>query len=311
MFDQTNDAEHFQPAKVWQRKGYKLEGNVYTKRKKRALPLYEAKMVQAFDHRAASVVIDSANWFRQGQTQPTNLVDHQNPEFSAMPRWWVEAANLESVLGDRLGHSYLCFKSITSPTNQRTMIAAMIPNVGMVNSAPVILFGRSIGARQACCLLANLNSFVLDFVARQKVGNVNLNFFIVEQLPTLPPDVYDDKCPWSKKETLEDWISERVLKLSRTAEDMIPLAKACNFKGSRGDGVHLWKEAERGEIRAELDAAYFHLYGIARKDVEYILSTFSNTGVLREGEGASQQVLWRRHSTGEMVLDAYDRFQKK
>ena len=31
MFHQTNDAEHFHPAKVWEKKGYKLEGNVYIK----------------------------------------------------------------------------------------------------------------------------------------------------------------------------------------------------------------------------------------------------------------------------------------
>ena len=58
MFHQTNDAEHFQLGKVWEKKGYKLAGNVYKKLKKRALPLYEAKMVQAFDHRAASVLVD-------------------------------------------------------------------------------------------------------------------------------------------------------------------------------------------------------------------------------------------------------------
>ena len=67
--------------------------------------------------------------------------------------------------------------------------------------------------RRECCLLANLNSFAYDYVARQKVGSVHLNFFIVEQLPTLPPDTYADKCPWAKRETLEHWISERVLKL--------------------------------------------------------------------------------------------------
>jgi hypothetical protein len=115
---------------------------------------------------------------------------------------------------------------------------------------------------------------------------------------------------WSKKETLESWISERVLKLSCTAEDMIPLAKACDFMGSRGDGVHLWKEAERAEIRAELDAAYFHLYGVERSDVEYMLSTFSNAGVVRDDERTSQQILWKRGSTGELILDAYDRFSE-
>jgi hypothetical protein len=50
-----------------------------------------------------------------------------------------------------------------------------------------------------------------------------------------------------------------MLKLSCTADDMIPLAKACDFKDSRGDGVDLWKESERAELRAELDAACLHL----------------------------------------------------
>ena len=135
---------------------------------------------------------------------------------------------------------------------------------------------------------------------------MHMNFFIVEQLPTLPPDTYADKCPWSKKETLEHWISERVLKLSCTAEDMIPLAKACNFKGSRGDGVHIWKETERAHLRAELDAAYFHLYRIQRDDVEYILSTFTNTGLIPKDDRGAQQFLWQSGSQGQMILEAYD-----
>jgi hypothetical protein len=91
---------------------------------------------------------------------------------------------------------------------------------------------------------------------------------------------------------------------------MIPLAKACGFKGSRGDGVHIWKEAERAELRAELDAAYFHLYGIARDDVEYILSTFTNTGVVAYDDRPAQQYLWSPGSPGERILAEYDRMNQ-
>lgn len=310
MFHQTNDAEHFQEAKVWQKKGYKLDGNVYIKGPKRALPLYEAKMVQAFDHRAASVMVEEANWVRQGQKTETSLVQHQNPEFGALPRWWVEEGVVAAATEGRSRDWLFGYKDITSPTNERTMIASILPWVAVANSAPLLFPGENIDPRPECCLLGNLNSIVYDYVARQKVGGLHLNFFIVEQLPTLPPDTYDGKCPWAKRESLEHWISERVLKLSCTAEDMIPLAKACGFKGSRGDGVHIWKDAERAEIRAELDAAFFHLYGIDRADAEYILSTFANTGLAREEEGSSQQFLWAPGSIGEMVLAAFDRFQR-
>ncbi len=92
-----------------------------------------------------------------------------------------------------------------------------------------------------------------------------------------------------------------------TAEDLIPLANACEFKGSRGDGVHNWNAQERATLRAELDAAYFHLYGIERDDAAYILSTFSNTGFTPEGDRGSQQSLWNPGSTGEQVMETFDR----
>lgn len=38
-----------------------------------------------------------------------------------------------------------------------------------------------------CCLLANLNALALDYVAKRRVANINLNFFFVEQFPMFPP----------------------------------------------------------------------------------------------------------------------------
>jgi len=306
MFHQTNDADHFKPGEYWEKLKYKLTGNVYAKGKKRALPLYEAKMVQAFDHRAASVLVEEDNWVRQGQKAETMPVQHQNPEFAAMPRWWVAENAVDAVTEGRKRDWLLGYKDITSATNERTMIAAFLPWVAVVNSAPLMFPGEKIAARAECCLLANLNASVFDFVARQKVGSVHLNFFIVQQLPALRPDTYADKCPWSKRETLEAWISERVLKLTCTAEDMVPLAKACGFKGSRGDGVHVWKEAERAQLRAELDAAFFILYGIDRVDAGFILSTFTNTGFVHPEQRGPGGEAWVRAGTGDMVLEAYD-----
>jgi hypothetical protein len=90
---------------------------------------------------------------------------------------------------------------------------------------------------------------------------------------------------------------------------MIPLAQACDFKGSRGDGVHLWKESERAILRAELDAAFFHLYQIERDDAEYMLSTFTNTGLVPEEDRPSQQFLWNPGSMWAMILEAYDKLR--
>ncbi|MBU4270493.1 MAG: N-6 DNA methylase, partial [Planctomycetes bacterium] len=228
LFNQTSDSHLFREADTLKADGFKLKGNRWVKGKKVFLPLYEAKMLQDYDHRAADVVTDKSNWVRQGQTEKTSLVNYQNPEHLAMPRFWVAQEVVLNQSSEQTSH-FLCFKDVTSPTNQRTMIAAMMPLVGVVNSAPII-FADTSPVRQ-CCLLGNLNSFAYDFVMRQKISNVHLNFFIVEQVPTLPPDTYAKPCPWDRRKKLETWISERVLKLTCTAEDMLPLADACRFTG--------------------------------------------------------------------------------
>jgi len=300
MFDQTNDAEFFRRADQLGEARFKRVGGSWSKGKKTFLPLYEAKMVQAYDHRAASVVVNRENWMRQGQTCPTTTVEHQNPEFTVEPRWWVDETEVEQALGGHVQPAYTAYKDVTSPTNMRTMIAALIPHVGVLNSAPLVLTGEWVSKAAECCLLANLNSIALDFVARQKVGGIHLNFFIVEQLPIFPPDFYDQRCPWSRREKLETWISRRVLKLTCTSNDMRPLAEAVGLDPP----VHHWSPAERAGMQAELDGAYFVLYGIERQDVEYILSTFS-------GVGAADQGMFADTVTLSAILRHYDHLRER
>ncbi|MBM4017130.1 MAG: hypothetical protein FJ288_02190 [Planctomycetes bacterium] len=293
MFDQTNDAELFHTAGDLAKQGFRRAGAAWKKGRHTFLPLYEAKMVQAYDHRAAGVVVDARNWMRQGQTLAATSVQHQNPEFQAIPRWWVAESEVERALGRKRPRGFLGFKDISSATNRRTMIAAAIPWSAVTNHFPLLLTNQR--PRLETCLLANLNAFVYDYVVRQKLGAVTLNFFIVEQLPTLPPEAYAARCPWDRRQTLETWVSERVLKLTCTADDMRPLAQAAGMDPP----VHRWNERERADLGAELDAAYFILYGIERQDAEYILSTF-------QGAGKAQEALFNGLTAAGRVLAAYD-----
>lgn len=300
MFHQSSDAKLFHTAEQLKADGFKRDGSIWKKRKQVLLPLYEAKMIQMFDHRAASVVVDKSKWMRQGQTDQTSLVQHQNPEFSVEPRWWAPLESIQSILGKCIPPALLAFKKVTSPTNQRTMIAAFIPSVGVVDSTHLVKFGQNMLPATQLCLLANFNAFALDYVVRQKIGGVNLNFFLVEQFPIFPPDFYAEKCPWNKKQTLEKWISDRVLKLTCTSNDMVPLAEAAGFKPT----VHKWDPVERLDLMAELDAAYFLLYGIESNDIEYILSTFQ--GLQKESPD-----LLAGSTTASRILQFYDNLQFK
>ncbi len=285
MFHQTNDAELFAEPGELKAKRYKLDGNRFVKGNKVYLPAYEAKMVQAYDHRACDVVTADHNWFRQGQKEKTTAAQHDDIHHLPLPRWWIDRDVIEDAVEFASDPALMCFKNVTSPTNSRSMIASFLPFAGVINSAPLILCSDSIDWRLRCCLLANFNSFVYDYVARNKIGNVNLNYFIIEQLPTLPPHRYAERCPWDGRCTLQKWISERVLKLSCTAIDMLPLAEAADFTGGDAEAGRLnhWKAQERAGLLAQLDAAYLHLYDLSRKDAEYLLGTFKIAGQTHPG----------------------------
>jgi hypothetical protein len=94
--------------------------------------------------------------------------------------------------------------------------------------------------------------------------------FSVKQLPVLSPTTYDGQAPWAPGHTLAHWTSARLLELIYTAYDIRHFALDL---GDDGEPFR-WDENRRALLRAELDAAYFHLYGIRRDDVEYIMDTF-------------------------------------
>lgn len=72
------------------------------------------------------------------------------------------------------------------------------------------------------------------------------------------------------RESLQDWFEDRVVELVHTADDTAPLAAAFGDDGP----PFQWDPDRRSQLRAELDAAVFLLYGYGREDVDYILGTF-------------------------------------
>ncbi|MEW8959258.1 MAG: DNA methyltransferase [Moorella sp. (in: firmicutes)] len=248
-------------------------------------------------------------------------------------------SGLEAVV--KLAHRrapewFLGFRNITNATNERSCIFSVIPRMGVGNSTPIMLLEQK-NHSVIACLAANFSCLILDYVARQKIGGTNLNFFLVKQLPVLPPAAY----------TGEDltFIVPRALELIYTALDLEPFARDvwrdadpalrrelirrwedC-WQGKRSLNIdynqpdfHLypyrWNEERRARIRAELDAYYARLYGLTRDELRYILDPQDIYGpdfpgetfrVLKENETRR----YGEYRTRRLVLEAWDRLVKK
>ena len=286
MFHMANDSHLFRTAVQLEADGfYPVEGNRWKRGEDLYLPLYEGKMVQAYDHRAASVVNREGNLFRPGQPDRTLDDEYLDPAFAPRPRYWISEQESDIAGSSRW---LLAFKDITASTNVRTMIAAIVPQAGCGHTLPLLApAGSGFNGETAACLLANLNSFGFDYVARQKVQATHLTWYIIEQLPVIAPTDYDR--PFGAT-TARALVRDHVLRLTYTAHDMAPFARALGY-----DGPPFPWDDDRRHLRARLDALYFHLYGLSRDDAGYVLDTFPI--VRREDEKA-----FGRYRTRDMIL---------
>lgn len=266
------------------------------------LPLYEAKMIWHYDHRFGSYagVTDRASTHLPTPTE----AEHADPAFLPQPWYWVNAREVDARLKGWPRGWLLGFRNVTNMTNERTAVFALIPRTGVGNSLPTIFPGHDRPSESAA-LLGNLTALPFDWVVRQKVAGMNMNFFYVEQFPVLPPSVYGP--------AELAFIVPRVLELAYTAWDVKPFAddvwqdapvalrqairdqgeanaaetgghgwelpgwiEACpEIETDPAKGIPLppfkWQEARRARLRAELDAYYARLYGLTRKQLRYVL----------------------------------------
>ena len=297
MFDMTNDSHLFRTAAQLEADGfYPVQGNRWKKGDELYMPLYEGKMVQAFDHRAASVEVNPENLNRPAQPRITTIDEHSNPKWVPDPQFWVstESFDWHWPLPWALG-----FKEITASTNHRTMIASLFPRAAFGNKTPIFLpvegdVDEETARYKNCAalLVANFNCMAFDFVARQKVHGQTLNLYIVEQLPVITPSDYDRVFGTT---TARDLVRDHVLRLTYTAHDMAPFARDLGYDGP----PFIWNEEERRHLRARLDALYFHLYGLSRADAAYILDTFP---IVRRHDKAA----FDHYRTKDMVLAYYN-----
>ena len=292
LFNMTSDSALFRTAEQIEAEGgYPVVGHRYQRGSEQWAPLYQGRMIHHFDHRASAVDFNpdsQDNPYVSGE-----VIDEQkqDPAFFPGVQYWVSVGEIESLLSSAQ-RWVVAFRDITNSTNERTMIATIAPWSAFGNQTPLLLPDPTLNAGNAALLVANLSSLALDFVAKRKVQGTHVNWFIVEQLPVIAPADYGRKFG---ETTAGDLVHDHVLRLSYTAHDLAPFAHDLGYDGE----PFRWDPEERRQLRARLDALYFHLYGLDEEDTAYILDQFP---VLEKNERKAHN----RYQTKELVL-AYHR----
>ena len=190
------------------------------------------------------------------------------------------------------------FRDITNAGNERTVVTGNFPGHGVGNNAPILdyEYARTVAS---ALVLANLNSLPFDWAARLSVGGTHMSFFILKQLPVLPPETYLEEAPQGLK-----WVElvvPRALELTYTAHDLAGFAQDLGYGGP----PFAWDEERRHRLRCELDAIYAHMYQLERTDLEWILDAEEPSQSF-PGLKRSEERQFGEYRTQRYVLQAYD-----
>ncbi|USQ84712.1 N-6 DNA methylase [Streptomyces phaeoluteigriseus] len=293
MFHTSHDSVLLHPREELEGSAWTIEGNIFVRKGRRMLPLYEAKMLHHYDHRWAT-------YDTEGAARSLSLEEKDDCTTLAIPQYWVAEDDTSSGKFDKNGddipvpgvrrrladkkwsHDFLLgWRDICRATDERSMISALIPKTGVGHK---FLLAMS----QAPELLgATWSSFAFDYAARQSIGGTAMSYFIVKQLPAPTPTQLSPHA---------SFITSRILELVYTTTDMRGLAAHLGETGT----PFRWNPDRRQAIRGELDALFFHLYGISREDAAYILDTFP---IVRRKDEAK----YGSYRTKELILAEYDR----
>ncbi|MFH8869430.1 Eco57I restriction-modification methylase domain-containing protein [Streptomyces griseus] len=315
LFNMASDSHLFRGKQELADEGWQLTGNVFTRvdeegKTRRYLPLYEAKMLHHFDHRLGTYEGQTQAQANVGTLPRVTPEQHDDPDFAPLPRYWVPEQDVDSGKRDKNGKRIMWagvaarlaerkwwngwlmgWRDIARSTDTRTTMATVLPPYGVGHTNP-LMFPE--GAESAALLQACMSSFVFDYVIRQKIAGTHLTYGYLYQLPV--PLLADFRAVPGGAE----WFTARVAELAYTSRDMADFAEDLGYEGA----PFRWDEGRRELLRVELDAALFHLYGVSRADVEYVMDTFPV--VKREDEAAYGGA----YRTKDLILDIYDRMEE-
>lgn len=271
-----------------------FNGWSYEGQNSKYLPLYEAKLLWHFDHRF-STYRDATQSQLNMQTLP-RLSDstHDDPGNESLARHWVAHTDVAQKLVGKWRNGWLLgWRDITGVEKARTFVPSVLPTSAVGHAFPLAFPKIS---SHGPLLHGIWSSMAFDYVSRQKISGTHMVYAVVKQIACPTPTAFVQQTSWQGERTLAEWVLPYVLELSYTSWRLRPYAQEMSDEGP----PFRWDPDRRALLRADLDAAMLHVYGLTRAESEHVLDSFP---VVRKYELRDLG----EYRTRRLVLEAYDR----
>ncbi|MER7433965.1 DNA methyltransferase [Pseudonocardia alni] len=318
LFDMANDSGSFQQPEALADADF--DGWSFHRGRDEFVPLYEAKMLGHFDHRFSTYRDATQAQINKGTLPRPTAEQHDDPDMEPLARYWVARPAVTKALStptrergtlggrDRPGEHrrpqssersrwdrgwMLGWRDIARASDMRTFVPSVLPTSAVGNKFPVAF---PADPTHGPLLHAVWSSLAFDYISRQKLSGTGMTYFIVKQLACPTPATFAAPAAWQSDRSLAEWAVPYVLELSYTSWRLQPYAREMHDDGP----PFRWDPGRRALLRADLDAAFLHVYGLTRPEAEHVLDSFF---VVRKYEERDHG----EYRTRRLVLDAYDR----
>lgn len=228
------------------------------------LPVFEGRMIDAYDYRAKGYVSG------RGRSAVWDDLIFGSPSKRIQPQWRILPDNIPSKLAGRIDRYRIGFGNVASPTNQRSLIAALLPRSSVSgDSVPTIEFPQA-GLEYLLLWLGIANSFAIDFLVRPKVS-LHMTYTVMDSLPF--PRSFE-RTPAAAE------IARRVCALCAVGPEMRAFREAAVEAGILPSAKDVVEDPDhRAVLAAEIDVLVAReVYGLTKEEMLYILDPANTLG---------------------------------
>jgi hypothetical protein len=223
---------------------------------------------------------------------------------AVVPQWRVPPEMVPDKLLGRISQTRIGFCDVASPTNERSLIATLIPPDTICgHSVPTIAFDSAVPA-DFLLWLGVANSLTMDFLVRKRVA-LHLTYTVMDALP-FPRDRH--RTPAAKA------IITRAYALAACGAEMEDFRRTAPGSPGIPTGlVPVEDPAQRAQLMAEIDVLVAReVYGLDRDDLLFLLDP---DNILEADSGVETFKALRNRENREhgeyltqrLVLEAWDR----
>lgn len=238
--------------------------HIVNQKKSKYEPIYEGKFIELYTGKYAT--FSGMNEIDKYKSKATarQIEDMQGEEYPEA-RYYIEQEIWSNISKNFKDYYIIAWRSLTSATNRRTMLATVLPLIPTCQSIQILQIEDP---NAMLHILALFNSVVFDYIVRLKMAGLDLTQTIIKQIPVPDERIFDKRIVFDEvDDSINAHINSRLYILYKNdvrIRDVFAEIEYYEIKDSR----------EKKHVIAEIDILTAILYGMDRNRLRKIVCSF-------------------------------------